>query len=96
MKQFIKKFINRHGYNISRLKKLPDPDNPHAELNLKYNEKIVDLEALAQISLDIPGMIAPKSGQVSFYIMLYAATTRWGCRGGWILAGEVDQLLGSC
>lgn len=70
IKMKIKDILYKFGYDISRIKKLPDPDNPHAELNLKYTEKIVDLEALAQISLAIPGMISPKSGQF-LYALCY-------------------------
>src|SRR5687767_6320928 len=68
MTPLIKKIFNKLGYQIN---KLPRPNDgfashdPYSKIVLKSGP-IIDLEQLAQISLSIPGMTSPKSGQFLF------------------------------
>jgi predicted O-methyltransferase YrrM len=63
----IKKILSKLGYQINKLPRpnSGDSDNPYSKIALKSGP-IIDLEQLAQISLSIPGMISPKSGQFLF------------------------------
>lgn len=65
MRALIKKLLLKFGYELTRPLKFDgslDPCN-----SILKEKKIVDLERLASISLSIPGMVTPQSGQ-----MLYA------------------------
>ncbi len=62
MKTAIKKICNKLGYNTGKLKKGINSLDPYCPICLS-STKIIDLESLAQISLQIPGMITPNSGQ---------------------------------
>jgi MMP 1-O-methyltransferase len=60
------KFISEYlGYKFTRVSKFSGSYNPNSLL--LPQRQIVDLERLSNISLSIPGMISPRSGQ-----MLYA------------------------
>lgn len=65
MRTIIKKFLQYFGYELIRPIKFDGSFDPYS-LVLKQR-KITDLERLASISLSIPGMVTPQSGQ-----MLYA------------------------
>lgn len=65
MRTIIKKLLQYSGYELTRPIRFDGSYNPHNTI-LK-ERKIVDLERLASISLSIPGMVTPQSGQ-----MLYA------------------------
>jgi len=69
MLAMIKKLFNKLGYDISKAHIFNGSYNPYSSINLK-SINIIDLEALAQISSSIPGMISPKSGQ-HLYTLCY-------------------------
>ncbi len=69
MKSIIVKLFNKFGYKIERIYPFTGSNSPYSSIKLKSRE-IVDLEALANISTSIPGMISPKSGQL-LYTMCY-------------------------
>ena len=65
MKKTIKKIINKFGYDLVKLNNSIDFD----DIYLKYssvNNKIINIENLAKISLKIPGMITPNAGKFLF------------------------------
>jgi predicted O-methyltransferase YrrM len=62
MKNIINKILCKWGYCIFETPNFSDSYSPYSESNLT-TVKIVDLEKLADMSLKIPGMISPKSGQ---------------------------------
>lgn len=64
MKSTIKKLLARFGYELTRPVTFDGSVDPHCHLLAGKN--IVDLERLAQISLSIPGMITPRSGQILY------------------------------
>ncbi len=69
IKEAILKLFNKLGYELSIAHSFTGSYSPYSNIELK-SEKIIDLEALAQISTSIPGMISPKSGQL-LYTMCY-------------------------
>jgi predicted O-methyltransferase YrrM len=75
MKSIVKNLLNKIGYDISRVSRFSGLSNPYCGINLESNKEIVDLEALAQISLSIPGMISAKSGQI-LYTLCYMQELR--------------------
>jgi len=75
MKAIVKKLFRKLGYNISKVQRFSGSYNPYSNINLKSKKKIVDVEALAQISLSIPGMVSPKSGQI-LYTLCYMQELR--------------------
>ena len=80
MKNLIKKTLNFLGYEIRKYEKPPSgflaplgpdtPIDPYSKIKLNSVKNIVDLESLATISLTLPGMITPKSGQF-LYLLCY-------------------------
>ena len=69
MKSLILRLFNKLGFEISKAYSLNGSYDPYSRIEMKSG-KIIDLEALAQISTSIPGMISPKSGQF-LYTMCY-------------------------
>jgi len=69
MKSIILRLFNKLGYEISKNYSFNGSYSPYSKIEMKSGE-IIDLEALAQISTSIPGMISPKSGQF-LYTMCY-------------------------
>lgn len=69
MKSIILEIFKKLGYEISKTYSFNGSYSPYSKIELK-SKKIIDLEALAQISKSIPGMISPKSGQF-LYTMCY-------------------------
>jgi predicted O-methyltransferase YrrM len=69
IKSIISKAFRRFGYSISRVPTFDGSYDPYCRIPLQSG-KIVDLEALGNIALSIPGMIAPRSGQL-LYTMCY-------------------------
>jgi hypothetical protein len=71
MKLAVEKLFNKLGYDISisKIHRPPRLYDPYTTINLKLT-KVVDLEALAQISLSMLGMISTKSGQI-LYTLYY-------------------------
>lgn len=69
MKSIILKLLNKFGYEISKSYSSDGSYDPFCDIDLG-SKKIVDLEALASISISIPGMVSPKSGQF-LYTMCY-------------------------
>ncbi len=73
MKNLIKKILYFLGYEIRKYEKPSSgflaplgpntPIDPYSKIKLNSVKNIVDLESLATISLTLPGMITPKSGQ---------------------------------
>ncbi len=64
MKSTIKKMLGRFGYELTRPITFDGSLDPHC--HLLDGKNIVDLERLAQISLSIPGMVTPRSGQILY------------------------------
>jgi predicted O-methyltransferase YrrM len=71
VKSIILKLLNKFGYEISKSYSYSSDGSydPFCDIDLG-SKKIVDLEALANISISIPGMVSPKSGQF-LYTMCY-------------------------
>ncbi len=69
IKSTISTMLGRFGYRISRISTFDGSYEPHCRIPLQSG-KIVDLEALGNISLSVPGMIVPRSGQL-LYTMCY-------------------------
>lgn len=69
MKSIIMRLLNKFGYELSKTYSFDGSYSPYSKIELK-SWRIIDLEALAQISISIPGMISPKSGQL-LYSMCY-------------------------
>ena len=68
MKKIIKLIMKYFGYEITKIKKSEEKSSPYTTL---INDKnIIDLEVLSSISLTIPGMINPHSGQF-LYVLCY-------------------------
>jgi predicted O-methyltransferase YrrM len=74
MKAIIQKMLNKLGYRGTKNAHVNDSYSPYSSIHLKSGD-IVDLEALSQISLSIPGMISPMSGQF-LYTMCYMQELR--------------------
>lgn len=66
MKSTIKKLLAWLGYELTRPVTFDGSVDPHCYLLTGKN--IVDLERLAQISLSIPGMVTPRSGQILYLL----------------------------
>ena len=67
MKALVKKLINSFGYDLTKIQDISSTDfTPHSRVKLNSGRQIIDLESLAQISLSIPGMISPHSGQMLY------------------------------
>jgi len=64
MKSTVKKLLRQFGYELTKPVVFDGSFDPHCH-NLD-GKNIVDLERLAQISLSIPGMITPRSGQLLY------------------------------
>lgn len=62
MKNIIKRVFNALGYTITKNPKIDGSYHPYTRISMR-SRKIIDLEALANISLSIPGMITTRSGQ---------------------------------
>ncbi len=75
MEAIVKKILKKLGYDISKVTRFSRSYNPYSNINLKSKKEIVDLEALAKISLSIPGMISEKSGQI-LYTLSYMQELR--------------------
>lgn len=69
MKQFLKMIFNRFGFELVKLKKVTFSINPYCN-HSNVNQKIIDIEALGDMSLSIPGMITPESGKF-LYALCY-------------------------
>lgn len=69
MKLAIKKILRHFGYELSRPLDFDGSVDPHC--HLLDGRSIVDLERLAQISLSIPGMITPHSGQLLYSLCAF-------------------------
>jgi len=69
MKSMVTKLLNNLGYRIEKNYSFTGSYSPHSSIKLKSG-KIVDLEALANVSTSILGMISPQSGQF-LYSMCY-------------------------
>lgn len=65
VKEIIKKFLNRLGYDLAALDKSIDFDNFYSK-HSKINKKIVNIEKLGKMSLTIPGMTTPDAGKFLF------------------------------
>lgn len=95
--EIIRKIFNKLGYNISKAHQFTGSYSPYSSIKLKSG-KIIDLEALAQISSSIPGMISPISGQL-LYTLCYMQELRgdvveigsWQGRSTSFLARAVDN-----
>ena len=74
MKAIIRRLFNKLGYELSRTHSFTGSYSPYSSIELTAG-KIVDLEALAQISTAIPGMVTPQSGQF-LYAMCYMQQLR--------------------
>lgn len=68
MKTIIKRILKYFGYELTRPVKFDGSYNPYNSV-LKDKE-ITDLERLASISLSIPGMVTPHSGQILYTMCL--------------------------
>lgn len=68
MKAIIKRILKYFGYELNRPIKFDGSYNPYNSV-LK-DKKITDLERLASISLSIPGMVPPHSGQILYTLCL--------------------------
>lgn len=68
MKAIIKKILKYFGYELTSPIKFDGSYNPYSSV-LK-DKKITDLERLASISLSIPGMVTPHSGQILYTLCL--------------------------
>jgi predicted O-methyltransferase YrrM len=81
MRTIIKKLLQRFGYELVRPARFDgslDPCN-----SILKDKKIVDLERLVSISLSIPGMVTPQSGQ-----MLYSLCVMQGVPGDVVEIGS--------
>ena len=73
MKSTIKKLLGRFGYELIRPVMFDGSLDPHC--HLLGGKNIVDLERLAQISLSIPGMVTPRSGQILYALCVFQEAT---------------------
>ncbi len=69
MKTAVKKLFNKLGYDIHKKLEFNGSYSPYSGIELS-TKRVIDLEALARISLSIPGMITTKSGQL-LYTLCY-------------------------
>jgi len=69
MKSTIKKLLRQFGYELTKPVTFDGSLDPHCHLIDGRN--IVDLERLAQISLSIPGMVTPRSGQILYALCAF-------------------------
>lgn len=69
MKLTVKKLLRRFGYELTKPIAFDGSFDPHC--HLLDAENIVDLERLAQISLSIPGMVTPRSGQILYSLCAF-------------------------
>ncbi len=65
MKATVRKLFNKLGYDISKVQKFTGSYSPYSHIKLESAD-VVDLDALAKISLSVPGMITTKSGQLIY------------------------------
>lgn len=65
MKVVIRKIFNKFGYDISKVQQFSGSYSPYSLIKMK-SVKVVDLDALAKISLSVPGMITTKVGQLLY------------------------------
>jgi predicted O-methyltransferase YrrM len=73
MKSTIKKMLGRFGYELTRPIMFDGSLDPHS--HLLDGKNIVDLDRLAQISLSIPGMVTPRSGQILYALCAFQEAT---------------------
>jgi len=73
MKKILRKIISSFGYELTKIELDKLVTSPYNEIIKK--RKIVDIDALAQISAAIPGMITPRSGQF-LYALCYMQELR--------------------
>lgn len=62
MKRFVRKIINKLGFDVVKLQKPGESSNLYCQYS-KINQQIIDIEAMGDMSLSIPGMITPDSGK---------------------------------
>lgn len=72
MKTLIKKILMHFGYELSKPMKFEGSLDPYNDL--LPDKRIVDIERLASISLSIPGMVTPQSGQMLYSLCLMQET----------------------
>jgi len=70
MKSLILKLLNKLGYEISKAYSSDGSYDPYSSIKLQYGN-VVDLDALADISTSIPGMISHKSGQFLYSLCYF-------------------------
>lgn len=73
MRTAIKKILQHFGYEVYRPIKFDGSFNPYN--SLLEARAIVDLERLASISLSIPGMVTPQSGQMLYSLCVMQETS---------------------
>jgi predicted O-methyltransferase YrrM len=73
MKSTIKKLLRQFGYELTKPITFDGSLDPYC--HLIDGKNIVDLERLAQISLSIPGMVTPRSGQILYSLCAFQEAT---------------------
>lgn len=97
MKQLVRKLINKLGFEIIKLEDKPVITSPYCNFS-KIKPEMIDLEALGEMSLSIPGMITPASGKF-LYSLCYMQELKgdvveigsWQGRSTTFLATAVKQ-----
>ncbi len=72
--ELLKRIINKIGFDITKYKSISNRKDIFSDVKLKSAKKIIDIDALGNSALLIPGMIPARSGQFLYALCYFQVT----------------------